>query len=95
MSCQGGCCCGGQKEANVNDEHVIKAFKDAIANHNQTANDHLEFVKVVSATQQVVAGMRLRGVVEVTGGSSNQYDVDVWVKPGTQGIEVQSCAPHA
>ncbi|KAK8889917.1 hypothetical protein M9Y10_034672 [Tritrichomonas musculus] len=94
MSCHGNVC-GGQSQANVNDEHVVKAFRDAIANHNQTANDHLEFVKVVSATQQVVAGMRFRGLVEVTGGSNNQYDVDVWVKPGTQGIEVMSCAPHA
>lgn len=93
MSCERGCCCGGQSQANVNDEHVIQAFKDAIANHNQTANDHLEYVKVVSATQQVVAGFMFRGVVEVNGGAAKEYFVDVWCKPGNQGIEVKRCEP--
>lgn len=73
---------GGHNRADVSDQKVIKAFQDAIANHNQTANDHLQFVKVISATEQVVAGMRYRGVVEVTGGSSPQYEIDVLVLSG-------------
>ena len=85
MSC-GCCCCGGVKEANINDEHVINAFKGAVANHNATNGTNLEFVKIVSATQQVVAGFIFEGIVETNDGN---YKAKFWVKPGTQGTEYQ------
>ena len=95
MSCASGVC-GGQSAADVNDAHLVQAFKDAIESHNKSANDSLQFVRVVSATKQVVSGFMLRGVVEVSvGGANKEYNIDVWVKPGTQGIEVQKCEPKA
>lgn len=85
MACCGGCCCGGVKPANIEDENVINVFKQVVAEKNAG-----EFVKIVSATQQVVAGFIFEGVVEVKEGDANvQYKVKVWCKPGTQGNEIQ------
>lgn len=86
MSCSCGCCCGGAKPADVNDQHIVDAFKGAVADANAKNGTQLQFVKIVSATQKVVAGLELQGVVETNDGN---YQVKMWVKPGTQGTEYQ------
>ena len=82
--------CGGLRPADINDQHVIQAFRNAVEKHNASSNETLEFVSVVSATQQVVRGMMLRGTIQCRCDGQNQnYSVDVWVKPGNEPIEVQ------
>ena len=82
--------CGGVKPGNPNDEHIVRIYRDAVANHNSVANDTLEFVKIVEVKQQIVRGMMLRGTIECKkGGQVKLYDVDVWAKPSNEPIEVQ------
>ncbi|KAI5507894.1 cystatin family,phytocystatin subfamily [Trichomonas vaginalis G3] len=82
----GKCCCGGAHEANIHDEHVIEAFKDAIALGNQKNGTNVQFVELVSATQQVVAGFIFDGVVKTNDGN---YKVKIWCKPGNTEKELQ------
>ena len=75
--------CGGVSPADVNDAHIIDAFKDAVAKHNAEANDTLEFVKIVEATKQVVAGFKFVGKIECKKGEEIKcFHVDIWSKPG-------------
>ncbi|EAY11198.1 Clan IH, family I25, phytocystatin-like peptidase inhibitor [Trichomonas vaginalis G3] len=88
MSCCGGRCgCGGVKPANVDDEHVIQAFKDAVALANQKNGTNLEFVELITATQQVVSGFIFEGVVKTNDGD---YKAKIWCKPGNTEKELQS-----
>ena len=90
MSCCRGCCCGGRNPADIQDEHVINSFRTAVNQHNQANGLNLEFVKILSATQQVVAGFMFEGVVEVNeNGEASHYNVKVWVKPGGQEHVIQ------
>jgi hypothetical protein len=84
MSCS--CCCGSAQPANIQDQHVIDAFKGAVTDANTKNGTSLEFVKIISATQKVVAGYEFEGVIETNEGN---YKVKMWVKPGTQGTEYQ------
>ncbi|EAX90293.1 Clan IH, family I25, phytocystatin-like peptidase inhibitor [Trichomonas vaginalis G3] len=86
MSCGGGCCCGAAKPANVQDEHVIQAFKDAIALGNQKNGTTLEYIQLLSATQKVVSGYIFEGVVKTNDGD---YKVKIWCKPGNTEKELQ------
>ncbi|KAH0793605.1 Clan IH, family I25, phytocystatin-like peptidase inhibitor [Histomonas meleagridis] len=89
MSCPG-CCCGGVSNANPNEEFIINVYKQAVALHNSTQNDNLEFVKIISVSQQVVSGFIFRGVIEAKKGDAvGQYEVDVWQKAGGREIEIQ------
>lgn len=85
MSCGGGCCCGGAKSIEQNNEFAIDSFKRAFQEKG------LEFVKIESATQQIVAGSIFDGICEAKeGGKVGRYKIKVWVKVANQGIEVQA-----
>jgi len=85
------CCCGGRNAANIQDEHVIASFRAAVTKQNETNGTSLEFVRVISATQQVVAGFIFDGVIELNeNGAPAHYQVKIWCKPGGQEIEVQN-----
>ena len=89
MSCQG-CRCGGAANANPNEEFIVNAYKQAVELHNSKENDNLEFVKIITVTQQVVSGFMFRGVIEAKKGNAvAQYEVDVWQKAGGKEIEIQ------
>jgi len=86
--------CGGHHPADIAEPNTIACFRQAIEAHNASANDTLQFVEIVSATQQVVAGFVFRGVVKCTkGGVLGEYEVEVWQKPGAQEIQLNRCEP--
>ena len=77
---------GGFGEASVTDEKVIAAADFAIKAQERSMQDPeagqtttLELVKILSAAQQVVAGMNYRLTLEVkVNGEKKQADAIVW-----------------
>ncbi|XP_004307209.1 PREDICTED: cysteine proteinase inhibitor 12 [Fragaria vesca subsp. vesca] len=62
----------------------------AVDDHNQKQNGMLEFVRVVKAKEQVVAGTLHHLVVEaIDGGKKKLYEAKVWVKPWLNFKQVQ------
>ncbi|XP_050384917.1 cysteine proteinase inhibitor 6 [Argentina anserina] len=62
----------------------------AVDDHNKKQNGVLEFVRVVKAKEQVVAGTLHHLVVEaIDGGKKKLYEAKVWVKPWLGFKEVQ------
>jgi hypothetical protein len=82
--------CGGVSPADVTDPETIAVFKRAVGVHNSTNNDNVEFVELVSATQQVVSGFSFTGVIKASkGGNVSEYKLKFWEKAGGNEIEVQ------
>ena len=78
--------CGGVSPANVNDEFVVKSFKKALELGNQQNSLNLTFVKVLNATQQVVAGSIFEGDMETSDGV---YHIKLWSRPWLEAYELQ------
>lgn len=65
-----------------NDVKLEDLAKYAVDQHNSQQNSDLQFVRLVSAQQQVVAGVMYYLVLEaVSGGETKSYEAKVWVKP--------------
>lgn len=77
---------------NLTDPHLKELGGFAVAEHDKVANERLEFVKVVKADRQVVAGMNYRLVLEVKDGNGKvvQYQAVVWEKAGSGSRQLTS-----
>ena len=78
--------CGGVSPANPEDEGVVSAFKKALELGNEKNSLNLQFVKVLNATSQVVAGAIYEGDVETSDGV---YHVKLWSRPWLNAYELQ------
>eukprot|EP00262_Sarcandra_glabra_P016622 TRINITY_DN5479_c0_g1_i1.p1 TRINITY_DN5479_c0_g1~~TRINITY_DN5479_c0_g1_i1.p1 ORF type:complete len:135 (+),score=29.97 TRINITY_DN5479_c0_g1_i1:41-445(+) len=66
----------------------------AVEEHNKKENSLLEFVKVVKAKEQVVAGTMYYLTTEVIdAGKKKIYEAKVWVKPWMNFKELQEFKP--
>ncbi|KAI5071480.1 hypothetical protein GOP47_0013731 [Adiantum capillus-veneris] len=77
---------GRQKITGVqNDVQLESLAKFAVDQHNVKQNSSLEYVRLVSAEQQVVSGTMYYLDLEATNhssrGTANLYEAKVWVKP--------------
>nr|GMD41861.1 cysteine proteinase inhibitor-like [Ipomoea batatas] len=69
-------------KGNPNDGEIESLGRFAVLEHNKKENALLEFARVVSAKQQVVAGMMYHLTLEVIdAGKKRMYEAKVWVKP--------------
>ncbi|GJX44056.1 cysteine proteinase inhibitor A-like protein [Tanacetum coccineum] len=84
--------CGGvtNVENNVDVETIAKF---AVEEHNKKENATLEFVKVVSAKEQVVQGKMYYITIETNDGKT--YEAKVWIKPWENFQELQEFKPAA
>ncbi|XP_058107368.1 cysteine proteinase inhibitor A-like [Magnolia sinica] len=82
---------GGIKESsNQNSTEISELAQFAVQEHNKKNNAVLEFVRVVNAKEQVVAGTMYYLTVEATdGGKKKLYEAKVWVKPWENFKELQ------
>ncbi|XP_030522553.1 cysteine proteinase inhibitor A-like [Rhodamnia argentea] len=77
-------------EGKENSLEIDGLARFAVEEHNKKENAVLQFVKVVNAKQQVVAGTVYYITVEATdGGVKKVYEAKVWVKPWMNFKEVQ------
>lgn len=77
--------CGGVNPANANDQEIFEVFKAAIDKKNQENSTNIQLIKVLNATQQVVAGMIYEGDVETSDG---KYHVKFWEKAWEHFLQV-------
>ena len=83
---------GGIKnvEGSANSLEIDNLARFAVEEHNKKENTLLEFKKVVSAKQQVVAGAIYYITIEVTdGGHKKVYEAKIWEKAWQNFKEVQ------
>ncbi|KAJ6778921.1 CYSTEINE PROTEINASE INHIBITOR 6 [Salix koriyanagi] len=65
-----------------NSAEIDSLARFAVQEHNKKENAILEFVRVLKAKEQVVAGKLYHLTVEATdAGNNKMYEVKVWVKP--------------
>ncbi|KAK4789389.1 hypothetical protein SAY86_020708 [Trapa natans] len=77
-------------KGNENSLEIEALARFAVDEHNKKENSLLQFGKVVSAKQQVVAGTVYYITIEATdGGVKKLYEAKVWVKPWMDFKEVQ------
>ncbi|KAK7259943.1 hypothetical protein RIF29_25577 [Crotalaria pallida] len=75
---------------NHNSLEIDSLARFAVEQHNQKQNALLEFVRVVSAQQQVVSGTLYHITLEAKdGGTKKVYEAKVWEKPWLNFKEVQ------
>ncbi|KAK6149007.1 hypothetical protein DH2020_016532 [Rehmannia glutinosa] len=73
---------GGQRNIAQNSAEIESIGRFAVQQHNNNQNTFLEFVRVVKAKEQVVAGKMYYLTLEaVDGGKTKIYEAKVWVKP--------------
>ncbi|PRQ55767.1 putative Cystatin domain-containing protein [Rosa chinensis] len=84
---------GGIRDSPAGSENSLETEslgRFAVDEHNKKENALLEFVRVVKAKEQVVAGTLHHLVVEaIDGGKKKLYEAKVWVKPWLGFKEVQ------
>nr|AFK41117.1 unknown [Lotus japonicus] len=83
---------GGASEVpgNQNSLEIENLARFAVEEHNKKQNTLLEFGKVVSATQQVVAGTLYKIKLEANDGGKKQvYEAKIWEKPWLNFKELQ------
>ncbi|XP_064943420.1 cysteine proteinase inhibitor 6-like [Musa acuminata AAA Group] len=83
---------GGIKEVEgiANSAETEQLARFAVDEHNKKENALLEFVRVVKAKEQVVAGTLHHLTVEaVDAGKKKVYEAKVWVKPWLNFKELQ------
>ena len=95
MSSDGGPVLGGvEPVGNENDLHLVDLARFAVTEHNKKANSLLEFEKLVSVKQQVVAGTLYYFTIEVKEGDAKKlYEAKVWEKPWMDFKELQEFKP--
>ncbi|KAF3455247.1 hypothetical protein FNV43_RR05695 [Rhamnella rubrinervis] len=65
---------------NSNEIKELTSF--AVDEHNKKENAQLKFMKVVSAQQQLVAGIKYYTTLEAADGDLLKvYEAEIWVKP--------------
>ena len=75
---------------NENSLEIDSLARFAVDEHNKKQNGLLEFKRVISAKQQVVAGTLHHITLEAASGDSkNVYEAKVWEKPWMNFKEVQ------
>ncbi|XP_047341205.1 cysteine proteinase inhibitor 12-like [Impatiens glandulifera] len=73
-----------------NSAEIDELARFAVDDHNKKQNSLIQFVKVVKAQEQVVAGTLHHLTIEaVDGGNKKLYDTKIWVKPWMNFKEVQ------
>ena len=81
-------------EGSQNSLEIDSLARFAVEQHNAKENTLLEFGRVVSSKQQVVAGTMYYITVEVTdGGVKKFYEAKVWVKSWMNFKELQDFKP--
>ena len=81
-------------DSKENSLEIDSLAKFAVEEHNKKENALLEYVKVVNAKQQVVAGTVYYITLEATDkGVKKLYEAKVWVKPWINFKEVQEFKP--
>uniref|UniRef100_A0A0E0E3W5 Cysteine proteinase inhibitor n=1 Tax=Oryza meridionalis TaxID=40149 RepID=A0A0E0E3W5_9ORYZ len=95
MASDGGPVVGGvEPVGNENDLHLVDLARFAVTEHNKKANSLLEFEKLVSVKQQVVAGTLYYFTIEVKEGDAKKlYEAKVWEKPWMDFKELQEFKP--
>ncbi|KAL2322581.1 hypothetical protein Fmac_026960 [Flemingia macrophylla] len=79
-----------QVEGSQNSATIESLARFAVDEHNKKENAVLEFVKVVTAKQQVVSGTMYYITLEAKDGEKNEvYETKVWVKPWLNFKEIQ------
>ncbi|KAJ3669212.1 hypothetical protein LUZ60_011162 [Juncus effusus] len=82
--------CGGKEGGGMmhdspdttNSTEMESLARFAIDEHNKKENSMLEFVRVVKAREQVVAGLMYYLTMEAKEGKmTNWYDAKLWIKP--------------
>ncbi|CAJ1971910.1 unnamed protein product [Sphenostylis stenocarpa] len=74
----------------ANSVEIENLARFAVDDHNKKQNSALEFVRVISARQQVVAGTLYYIILEAKDGETkNAYETKVWVKEWLKSKEVQ------
>ncbi|MED6155358.1 hypothetical protein PIB30_004372 [Stylosanthes scabra] len=77
-------------EGSQNSVEIQNLARFAVEEHNKKSNSRLEFVRVISAKEQVVAGSIYEISLEAKDGEKNQvYEAKVWVKPWLNFKELQ------
>ncbi|OAY57912.1 cysteine proteinase inhibitor [Manihot esculenta] len=87
---------GGIKEVegSANSVEIDNLARFAVDDYNKKQNALLEFKRVVSTKQQVVAGTMYYITLEVAdGGQTKVYEAKVWEKPWLNFKEVQEFKP--
>ncbi|KAJ4767225.1 Cysteine proteinase inhibitor [Rhynchospora pubera] len=72
-----------QSIPDVTDNTEMEALaRFAVSEYNNNKNSLLEFVRVVKATQQVVAGLKYYLTIEAKDGTTvNLYEAKIWLQP--------------
>ncbi|XP_076913147.1 cysteine proteinase inhibitor A-like [Bidens hawaiensis] len=84
---------GGVSEPKVaqNSLEIDSLAQFAVDEHNKKQNSLLEFGKVISTKEQVVAGTMYYITLEASdGGEKKTYEAKVWVKPWLNFKELQA-----
>nr|4N6T_A Chain A, Adhiron [Populus euphratica]4N6U_A Chain A, Adhiron [Populus euphratica]6QOZ_C Chain C, Affimer binding protein [synthetic construct] len=77
-----------------NSLEIEELARFAVDEHNKKENALLEFVRVVKAKEQVVAGTMYYLTLEAKdGGKKKLYEAKVWVKPWENFKELQEFKP--
>ncbi|KAJ1441393.1 Proteinase inhibitor I25, cystatin, conserved site [Sesbania bispinosa] len=77
-------------DGSQNNDTIISLGRFAVEEHNKKENAVLEFVKVVNAKEQVVAGTMYYITLEAKDGERKKvYEAKVWVKPWLNFKELQ------
>ncbi|GER51929.1 cysteine protease inhibitor [Striga asiatica] len=85
---------GGLGGVSQNNPEIDSIARFAVKRHNEKQNSALEFVRVVNAKEQVVAGIMHHLTLEVTdGGRKKKYEAKVWVKSWESFKELQEFKP--
>ncbi|KAK9221286.1 hypothetical protein WN944_009712 [Citrus x changshan-huyou] len=83
-------------EGTANNQEIVNLARFAVDEHNKKQNSNLQFVKVVSAKQQVVSGTLYDITLEaVEGGQKKLFEAKVWEKPWMQFKELKEFNPVA
>ncbi|GMN47106.1 hypothetical protein TIFTF001_016292 [Ficus carica] len=85
---------GIQDSGNENDLHIQNLARFAVDEHNKKENTLLQFVGVVKAKEQVVAGTMYYLTLEVLDGDEKKlYEAKIWEKLWMDFKEVQEFKP--
>ncbi|CAA0812867.1 Cysteine proteinase inhibitor 6, partial [Striga hermonthica] len=85
---------GGLRGVSQNNAEIHRIARFAVERHNEKQNSALEFVRVVNAKEQVVAGIMYHLILEVTdGGRKKKYSAKVWEKLWENFKELQEFKP--
>ncbi|XP_071715726.1 cysteine proteinase inhibitor 12-like [Rutidosis leptorrhynchoides] len=81
---------GGLQNSTANSNDIDSIARFAVEEHNKKENAMLEFVRVIKAQEQVVAGTLHHLTLEVVhAGEKKIYEAKVWVRPWLNSKELQ------